>query len=106
MGENKIAAIQIALCALVVFGVVKCNGSDWWQESERQREAQEQADSTPHIIRQADGCKVYAWKGGDGVYHYFTRCGETVTTERTYSETCGKNCTRKKSEIIVTKGNK
>lgn len=99
------ALIQITIIALGVWGVVSCNQSEWWQESERHREAQERAEQTPHVIREADGCKVYRFKSG-GNYHFFTRCGDTVTTDRTYTENCGKNCTRTKTEAIVTKGNK
>jgi len=99
------AIVQITLCIAVLFGIVKCNGSDYWREHERERSEQEHAEDKPHVIREADGCKVYAFKSS-GSYHYFTRCGEAVTTERTYSEACGKNCTRQKSEVIVTNGNR
>lgn len=99
-------AIKIfAVIALSVFGIVKCNQSEWHQESERRQEAQDRADATPHVIREADGCKVYAFKNG-GYWHYFTRCGDTVTTERTYTKSCGKNCTKAETETIVTEGNK
>jgi hypothetical protein len=90
---------------LPVFGIAKCQQSEWYQASEREKRAQEKADATPHVIREADGCKVYAFKSG-GTYHYFTRCGATVTTERIYAENCGKNCTKQKSEVIVTENNK
>lgn len=98
------AVKAISVIALCVFGVVKCTQSDWYQASEREREAQERANATPHVIREADGCKVYAFKSG-GDYHYFTRCGDTVTTDRSYAQSCGKGCTRHKTETIVTKGN-
>lgn len=49
---------------------------------EKARAEQDKRERTPHVIREADGCKVYAWKGGDR-YHYFTRCpaSTTVTTQ-------------------------
>jgi hypothetical protein len=73
------------------------------QQQENEREAQERADETPHVIREADGCKVYAFKSGSD-FHYFTRCGSTVTTERNWTERQGKQSVHK-SETIVTEGN-
>jgi hypothetical protein len=106
IGNAVIFLFKLAVfVGLPLFGIVKCTETEWWQESERKKQAQEKADATPHVIREADGCKVYAFKSG-GSYHYFTRCGSTVTTERTYTENCGKNCTRQKSEVIVTENNK
>ncbi|WP_334029024.1 hypothetical protein [Burkholderia orbicola] len=76
------------------------------QELARDR-AQARADATPHVIREADGCKVYAFKADDK-WHYFTRCSDgTVTTERNWTESRrqGKQTiTENKSETIVTKG--
>ncbi|WP_186035346.1 hypothetical protein [Burkholderia gladioli] len=67
--------------------------------------AQAAADAKPHIIREADGCKVYAFRA-DGNWHYFTRCPDgTVTTERNWTESRrqGKQTiTEHKSETIVT----
>ena len=98
--------VWAGLIGIVIFGIVKCNDSDWYQASERERREKERADSTPHVIREADGCKVYAFNNGAGSqWHYFTKCGSTVSTERHYTESCGKNCTKQKSETIVTEGN-
>lgn len=95
--------VFVALCALAVFGIQSCSNSDWYRASEREKIAQERADATPHVIRQADGCKVYAFKSGD--WHYFTRCGDgNITTERNWTERQGKQ-TIKRSETIVTNGN-
>lgn len=58
----------------------------------------------PEVIGQADGCTVYRFV--DRGTHYFTRCGETVTTTKNYNEYCGKACTRPKQEVITTEGNK
>jgi hypothetical protein len=70
--------------------------------------AKVQAEQTPHVIREADGCKVYAFKAGDST-HYFTRCpNATVTTDRSYTVACGTPKAQKqcpKIETIVT-GNK
>jgi len=63
-------------------------------------EARERAERTPHVIREADGCKVYAFKA-NGRDHYFTRCGgQPVPTLTSHSESCGKNCTRTFTEEI------
>lgn len=55
------------------------------------------------IISEMDGCKVYRFY--DGNYHYVTRCGDKVTTQKNWSEYCGKACTRRKSEELVTEDN-
>lgn len=56
---------------------------------------------TPHVIREADGCKVYEFEA-QGRNHYFTRCPATTSTERNYTVSCGKNCTTVKQETIIT----
>lgn len=102
MKENLIWLAIIGLCG---FGIVKCNGSDWYRASEAADAAAQTARETPHVIRLSpDGCKVYAFEAGRNT-HYFTRCGTAVTTDRSYSETCGKSCTNHKTEQIVTEGN-
>jgi hypothetical protein len=58
----------------------------------------------PQLLSEADGCRVY--KFVDDGTHYFTRCGEQVDTVRHYTESCGKNCTRRRTESIATEGNK
>ena len=50
------------------------------------------------VIQEFDGCKVYRFY--DGNYHYITRCGDHTVTERHYSESCGKACTKQKVERI------
>jgi hypothetical protein len=97
----------LSFCTLVgavVFGMVQCEGTEYMKSHRAKAVADEKRKSTPHVIREADGCKVYAWY--DGAWHYFTRCSSVVTTERSYTESCGKSCTKKKSEVIVTEGNK
>lgn len=72
-----------------------------------QQIAQRRANETPHVVREADGCKVYAFLSGDR-YHYFTRCPDSRTTtdrswDECHSEMVGKVSTRKcvtKSESI------
>jgi hypothetical protein len=92
--------LTAGVCGGMMYG---CFFSDWSKQVVADREAQERADATPHVIREADGCKVYAFKSGD--WHYFTRCSDgTVTTERNWSERQGKMNVHK-SETIVTEGN-
>lgn len=58
----------------------------------------------PQLLSEADGCRVYRFV--DNGTHYFTRCGEQVNTVRHYTESCGKACTRNRTESITTEGNK
>ena len=58
----------------------------------------------PQLMSEADGCKVYRFV--DNGTHYFTRCGAQVETVRNYTESCGKACTRNRTESITTEGNK
>ena len=58
----------------------------------------------PQLLSESDGFRVY--KFVDDGTHYFTRCGEQVDTVRHYTESCGKNCTRRRTESIATEGNK
>jgi len=60
-------------------------------------------DHAMQVIQEVDGCKVYRFYDGD--YHYMTRCGEEVTTQKNWNENCGKACTRHKTEDITTEGN-
>lgn len=63
--------------------------------------AERKARETPKVIREADGCKVYAFER-HGRDHYFTRCPATTDTETNWTESCGKNCTRHKTDNIIT----
>lgn len=75
------------------------------EAEEKARRAAEVREQTPHVIREADGCKVYAFKSGDR-YHYFTRCPISQTTTESSWETCvtaGKTRTCKtNTESIAT----
>ena len=42
------------------------------------RSAQDSADAQPRVIREIDGCKVYAFKSNG--WHYFTRCPSSTST--------------------------
>ena len=75
-----------AAAGLPLFGLYSCQQSEWWQAGERAIAERERRESTPHVVREADGCKVYAFKAQER-YHYFTRCGSTTTTSSSW-ESC------------------
>ena len=55
------------------------------------------------VIEELDGCKVYRF--WDGNYHYITKCGSSVTTQKSWDEYCGKSCVQHKREEITTENN-
>lgn len=63
------------------------------------KHAKRVAEETPHVIREADGCKVYAFKAADR-WHYFTRCpGEKVVTSGAYEHCTGSGKSRSCKEL-------
>jgi hypothetical protein len=60
-------------------------------------------DHAMQVIQELDGCQVYRFY--DGNYHYVTRCGANVITRKNWDESCGKACTRHRTEEITTEGN-
>jgi hypothetical protein len=97
--------ITLFVFLAILFGVVSCTQSDWWtkhQAEERKAAyAEAIANQKPRLVSEADGCKVYTFKGGDR-WQYFTRCGATTTTDNSYKESCGKNCSRVVPVAITT----
>lgn len=91
----------VVVIALSLFGIVKCTDTEWYKAHKKKIEAENFANETPHKIRSADGCDVFAFETG-GTTHYFTRCGATTTTERNYQISCNKNQTCHKKEEITT----
>ena len=61
-------------------------------------------DRIPAAVSSADGCTVYRFYDNSS-WHYFTKCGGTVTTTRNYTENCGKGCSRSRTENTTTEGN-
>ena len=90
----------LVVIGVALFGMERCSGSAWWQEHNRQEKAASLAAATPHVIREAAGCKVYAFDA-NGRTHYFTRCPLETTTEATQLEHHGKTATVV-PETIVT----
>ena len=98
---------RFALLAVVV-GIPTCTYRSCFSneavaeaKAERAAQAEQDAkDAVPRVIREIDGCKVYAFKSQEK-WHYFTRCPANTTTDRNYSERHGK-ATVQKTEQIVT----
>ena len=94
-----VAAISLAVGALIVLGLIGTFQAMFGLNEQEKAEMR-----VPRLLSESDGCKVY--KFVDDGTHYFTRCGEQVNTVRHYTESCGKNCTRNRTEEITTEGNK
>lgn len=82
-----------ALLLIVWFGTLiyrATTDEEWAKERAKEHAAeaaQRRANETPHVVREADGCKVYAFMAGDR-WHYFTRCPNAVTVTDTAYEQC------------------
>ena len=61
-------------------------------------------DRVPAVVSSADDCTVYKFYD-NGSWHYFTKCGGTVTTTKNYTENCGKGCSRSRTENMTPEGN-
>ena len=83
----KQAIVFFAIVAVGIFGISSCQQSDWYKEDRAKKAEAERREATPHVIREADGCKVYAFKSGER-YHYFTRCPDSRTTTSSNWEEC------------------
>lgn len=93
------AILALVFAVLVVVGLI------WAFEAVFGLSDQQKVEMrVPRLLSEADGCRVY--KFVDNGTHYFTRCGEQVNTVRHYTESCGKGCTRNRTEEITTGGNK
>lgn len=96
--------LLIAACVIgaAVFGIKACQNSEWNRNIEQAERQRAEAAKVPRVIREADGCKVYAFKDGDR-WHYFTRCPNSqVTTESQFEVRAGKS-TRIETEAIETR---
>lgn len=70
-------------------------------------QAKKVREETPHVVREADGCKVYAFKSGDH-WHFFTRCPDSTTVTDTGRTECtgtakARSCKTVYSSIETTK---
>ncbi len=103
--KDLIAVVTVV--ALAIFGAKSCAESEWFQRKKQEADELQRSRQTPHVIREADGCKVYAFESG-GRFHYFTRCPESRTTTESTWEECrmvGKvqTCDQKSETIEVTR---
>lgn len=99
MAEIKVVIATLVIGVLIVLGLIGGFQAVFGLSDEQKIEMR-----VPRLLSEADGCKVY--KFVDDGTHYFTRCGEQVNTVRHYTESCGKGCTRNRTEEITTEGNK
>ena len=97
---EMIKAVSVAGFVMILAGgfLVLFIGLGYWLVHDPVQEA---ADAVPRIIADVDSCKVYQFKS-NGSWHYFTRCEATTVTTRNYTESCGKACTRNRTEEIST----
>ena len=94
-----VAMVSLVIAGLFILGIAWMFQAVFGLSDEQKIEMR-----VPQLLSEADGCKVYRFV--DNGTHYFTRCGEQVNTVRHYTESCGKNCTRNRTEEITTEGNK
>jgi hypothetical protein len=94
-----VAIISLVIAAFIILGLYGLFRAVFGLNEQEKAEMR-----VPQLLSEADGCRVY--KFVDDGTHYFTRCGEQVDTVRHYTESCGKNCTRRRTESIATEGNK
>jgi hypothetical protein len=94
-----VAVASLVIGALIVLGLIGTFQAVFGLNEQEKAEMR-----VPQLLSESDGCRVY--KFVDDGTHYFTRCGEQVDTVRHYTESCGKNCTRRRTESIATEGNK
>ena len=85
-------------CVFILAGVVFVQAV--FGPSDEQRAA----DRVPAVVSSVDGCTVYKFYD-NSTWHYFTKCGGTVTTTKNYTESCGKGCSRSRTENMTTEGN-
>lgn len=80
-------------------------GLDDWSIASNARQAQQAAaDRVPRVIREFDGCKVYAFKDS-GRWHYTTKCPSTASTSSSYEVVTGSGKSRRthiETEVITT----
>ena len=77
----------VTVCTLAALGIHSCADSDYYKRDQVARLENERREATPHVIREADGCKVYAFKAGEK-YHFFTRCPNSKTATEKAWEDC------------------
>ena len=99
IAASGIGIALMVIAALIILGLVGILQSTFGLNEQQKAEMR-----VPQLLSESDGCRVY--KFVDDGAHYFTQCGEQVNTVRHYTESCGKGCTRNRTESITTENNK
>ncbi len=101
--KDAAKATAMTLVFLLIAGGIIATGFSFLKYVAEPSPEYKAAARVPQLMSEADGCKVYRFV--DNGTHYFTRCGAQVDTIRNYTESCGKACTRHRTETITTEGN-
>ena len=92
---KRLAVILLIVSTALLFFL----NSEWYKKQVAEDAAQNANDAVPRVIREIDGCKVYAFKAT--YWHYFTRCQSTTSTDASREVQYGKT-TRTEIETITT----
>lgn len=96
-----VTTLWIVVPLALLFGLVKgCDSLPYFVERQKQVDIQRKKEETPHVIREVDGCKVYAFKVNQH-YHYFTRCPKDTTTDTTIEERHNKHTEQRIDQIVT-----
>jgi hypothetical protein len=101
---DALKTFGITLLLVVVAGLFILAGVSTMERMFGKSEEQLARDRVPAAVSSADGCTVYKFYDNSS-WHYFTKCGGTVTTTKNYTESCGKGCSRPRTEAMTTEGN-
>ena len=101
---DALKALGITFLILLIAGLAIGVGFMGLQAMFGPSDEQRARDRVPAVVSSADGCTVYKFYDS-GSWHYFTKCGGTVTTTKNYTESCGKGCSRPRTESLTTEGN-
>jgi hypothetical protein len=100
LSKAIVATLVAVFVALLIIGLIVFAFQAVFEPSLENKAAMR----VPQLLSEADGCRVYRFI--DGGTHYFTRCGSHVETVKNYTESCGKACTRNRTEKLTTEDNK
>jgi hypothetical protein len=101
---DALKTIGITLLLVLIAGIFILAGFAFMQSVFGPSDEQRAMDRVPAVVSSADGCTVYKFYDNSS-WHYFTKCGGTVTTTKNYTENCGKGCSRSRTENMTTEGN-
>lgn len=94
-------ALWVIVPIVILFGIIKgCSSLPYFEERQKQADIKRKIEETPHVIREVDDCKVYAFKVNQH-YHYFTRCPKDTTTDTTIEERHNKRTEYRIDQIVT-----